>query len=170
MRGRSHALLLLAGGAAGALVLTVLQIPAGTLIGAVVGSALASRLPWAPVSSGGLPTPVRTVGLVLLGCAAGVNLDLETLQTLARIAVPLVASVLALLLLNLALAAVLVRRYGIDPLTAALACAPGGISEVSITASQMGAQMGVVLAVHTVRVLAVVLLVLPSLIAVLGTS
>jgi uncharacterized protein len=169
-REPAHALLLLAGGAVGAAVFTLLGLPAGTLIGAVVGSALANRV---RVSSSGplpLPAPVRVVGLALLGCAAGVRLDAHTLTALGHIALPLAGALAALVALNLLLAVVLVRRYDVDPLTAILACAPGGLSEIAVTGSQLGAQMGVLLAIHTVRVLAVVLLVLPLLVAVLGPA
>lgn len=158
---------LLVGGLLGAALLTALQLPAGTLIGAVLGSALANRVP-AGGGPGTLPAPFRVVGLVLLGCVAGVRLDGATLATLGRIALPLAAAVLALVLLNVALAAVLVKRYAVDPLTAVLACAPGGISELSVAAQQMGARTEVVIAIHAVRVLVVVLVVLPVLVVVLA--
>ena len=168
--GPAHAALLLSGAAVGAWVFTVLNVPAGTLIGSVVGSAVVNRSPWTPSGAQPLPVPIRVGGLALLGCAAGVRLDADTLTTLGRIAVPLVASILALVVLDLVLAVVLVRHYDVDPLTAVLACAPGGLSEIAVTGAQMGAQMGVLLAIHTVRVLACVLLVLPVLVAVLGPT
>jgi uncharacterized protein len=168
--GPAHAALLLAGAAVGAWVCTLLGLPAGTLIGAVVGSAVVNRSALMPAGARPLPVPIRVVGLALLGCAAGVRLDADTLSALGHIALPLVASILALVALDLVLAVVLVRRYDVDPLTAVLACAPGGLSEIAVTGAQLGAQMGVLLAIHTVRVLAVVLLVLPVLVAVLGPS
>lgn len=168
--GWGRALLLLVGGAAGAAALTTLRVPAGALIGAVVGSALVNRARRSSVDAEGLPAPVRTVGLILLGCTAGVQLETTTLLTLAHVAVPLVASIVVLLLLDLALAVVLARRYEIDPLTAVLACAPGGVTEIAVTASRLGARLGPVLAIHTVRVLAVVLLVLPALVATLPST
>jgi uncharacterized protein len=168
--GPTHAALLLAGAAVGAWVFTLLNLPAGTLIGAVVGSAVVNRSPWMPTGARPLPVPIRVVGLALLGCAAGVRLDGDTLVALGHIALPLVASILALVVLDLVLAVVLVRRYDVDPLTAVLACAPGGVSEIAVTGAQMGAEMGVLLAIHTVRVLAVVLLVLPVLVALLGPT
>ncbi|MPZ93578.1 MAG: ammonia monooxygenase [Propionibacteriales bacterium] len=173
-RAVSDAALLLAGGTVGAAALTLAKVPAGTLVGAVVGSAVANRLSArrselpAEVAQRSLPTPVRVVGMVLLGCVAGVRLDRGTLHNLAEVALPLGIGVLLLLAVNVLVAAVLVRRYGIDPLTAVLACAPGGVSEIAVTASQLGARTGVVLSVHMVRVLAVVLVVLPLLVAVLG--
>jgi membrane AbrB-like protein len=166
----SRAVVLLAGGAAGAALLSAAQLPAGTLLGAVVGSALARRYGErvSPASGWTLPSPVRVVGQVLLGCVAGVRLDANTLRTLGRIALPLGGAVLALLLVNVAVAAVLVRRYRIDPVTAVIACAPGGVSELAVTAEEKGARLEVVLAIHMVRVITVVLVVLPLLVLVLG--
>jgi uncharacterized protein len=155
----------LGGGLAGATVLVLLQVPAGGIVGAVAGSAIASGV------RGRRPPPraVRVVGMVLLGCAAGVRLNVETLQTLLHLALPLLAAVAALLVLDVGLAVVLHRRYGVDPVTALLACAPGGVSEISVLADDNNARTGVVIAVHVVRVVTVVLIVLPLLVMVLGT-
>jgi uncharacterized protein len=161
---------LLAGAFAGALVCTALRIPAATVVGSVAGSALVNR--WRPAEFHH-PMPVRalrTVGLVLLGCAAGARLDAETLRTIAGLAVPVLTGVALLLVLELLLAALLITRYGVDAVTAVLAFAPGGLSEITLTAREMGARMSVVLAVHMVRVLAVVLLLLPVLVAWAGAS
>lgn len=158
----------LAASAVGATVLGLLGMPAGVLIGAVLGSVVANRLLPGDGGVRELPTSVRVLGLVMLGCAAGVRLDGSTLATLGHIAVPLLVSVAALLVLDVLLAWVLVTRYDVDAMTAVIACAPGGLSAISITANEMGARMGVVLAIHTVRVLAVVLVVLPVLVAWLG--
>lgn len=157
-------LLALAGGLVGATVLVLLHIPAGGIVGAVAGSAMASGV------RGLRPPPraVRVVGMVLLGCAAGVRLDVQTLQTLLHLALPLVAAIGALLVLDLALAIVLHRRYGVDPVTALLACAPGGVSEISILAQDTNARTGIVIAVHVVRVVTVVLVALPLLLLLLG--
>lgn len=148
--------------AVGAGVLTLLRLPAGALIGAVIGAAAVNRV---RPAKGVRPIPVwvRVTGLVLLGCVAGASLDLSTLESLARMALPLLAAVVGLLVLDLALAWVLVRYYGVDALTAVMACAPGGVSEIALTAAQAGARMGVVLAIHGVRVLVVVTVALPLL-------
>jgi len=149
----------LTGGLAGALLLVLLQVPAGGIVGAVAGSALASGV------RGCTPPPrvVRGVGMALLGCAAGARLEPSTLEALLHLAVPILLAVAALLLLDVVLAAVLTRRYGVDPVTALLACAPGGVSEMTMMADDAGARIEIVVAVHVVRVATVVLVALPLL-------
>lgn len=143
-------------------VLTLLRLPAGPLIGAVIGAAAVNRVR-PEQDARPLPAWVRVTGLVLLGCVAGARLDLSTLESLVRMALPLLAAIIGLLVLDLVLAWVLVRHYDVDALTAVMACAPGGVSEIAFTAAQAGARMGVVLAIHGVRVLVVVTVALPLL-------
>jgi membrane AbrB-like protein len=165
---------LLAGGFLGATVLSLLHVPAGALIGSVLGSMAASKAAQAVVRGrreravGGLPHaapilpgPVRVVGQVILGVLAGERLNTETLATLLHSLLPVVLSVVLMLLLTMALARYLVVRRNVDPLTAVMSAAPGGISVLAITAQRQGAVMHVVLAIHLFRVLVVVLVVLP---------
>jgi uncharacterized protein len=154
------------GGLVGASLLVLLNVPAGGIVGAVAGSALASGVRGRPPP----PYGVRVVGMVLLGCAAGVRLDLQTLETLLHLILPLLASVGLLLALDVALATVLVRRYSVDPVTALLACAPGGVSEMAVLADEINARTGIVIAIHVVRVATVVLVALPLLLVVLGPT
>ena len=154
------------GGLVGASLLVLLNVPAGGIIGAVAGSAATSGFRGRPPP----PYGVRVVGLVLLGCAAGVRLDLQTLETLLHLIVPLLVAVVLLLALDVGLATVLVHRYSVDPVTALLACAPGGVSEMSVLADEANARTGIVIAIHVVRVATVVLVALPLLLLLLGPS
>ena len=112
---------------------------------------------------------MRVIGQVLLGVLAGARLNEETLFTLLRSLLPVIAAVIFILGLSMLLARYLFSRHGVDPLTAVMSAAPGGISELAITAHRQGAVMHVVLAIHLFRVLIVVLLVLPILLHVLKT-
>ena len=104
---------------------------------------------------------------MLLGVLAGARLGAETLQTLAISAVPVLVAVVLLLGLSMLLARYLFSRHGVDPLTAVMATAPGGISELASVAEQRGAAMHIVLAIHLFRVLVVVLVVLPIVLLIL---
>lgn len=159
---RSQTLVLFVGAAAGAGVLTALQVPAGGIIGAVLGSATVSMLRERPSAT----APLRLVGLYLLGIASGLRLDAETLGQLAGLAVPFGFSLSVLLLVQV-LVAWSLTRLGIEPRTALLAAAPGGISEFSSLAADVRADVGAVTAIHIVRVIVVVLVALPLLIGVL---
>ena len=168
-----NGIVLLLGGLVGAGVLTLLRVPAGALIGSVLGAMAVNKIRdsvsrgattgASPRAARSLPRGIRVIGQVLLGVLAGARLDQDTLSTLIRSLLPVVAAVVLMLAASLVLARYLVRHRDVDPLTAVMAAAPGGISELAITAQQQGARMHVVLTVHLFRVLVVVLLVLPAL-------
>lgn len=173
------ALRLLVGGCAGATVLTLLNFPAGALIGAVLGAMAVNKVTdevvrrrrhgtGIPDRLRGLPGWLRVTGQALLGVMAGARLSGETLRLLAVSAVPVIVSVFLLLGLTMVLARYLIRRHGVDPLTAVMASAPGGVSELAIAAQRRGATMHVVLSIHLFRVLVVVLIALPLLLLVIG--
>nr|WP_277349108.1 AbrB family transcriptional regulator [Streptomyces sp. HNM0575] len=200
-------------GAAGGLLLTWLRVPAGTLVGAVLGSAAAGTITFGGVVPGRAagrdghgrrtgtrprqrqrqdgqpdsppprlgpgsqtePPPqhplqhwARTAGLVLIGCVSAARLDGKSLRMMGLVALPVLAGVVLLLALDAVLARWLMRRHGLDATTAVLACAPGGLSELSVLAVKERADVGTVTVVHLVRVLVVVLLALPGLVLVLG--
>lgn len=159
----------LAGASAGAMLLSLLQVPAGVLLGAVIGAALANgAVPrTSPIA---MPRWVRVTGFVVLGCLTGVRLEPAALGVLARIALPVLVAVGVLLLLNVLLALVLVRRYRVDAMTAVLATAPGGLSEIVGVSLDWGARTSLVVAVHSVRVLVIVLVALPLLVAYLSAA
>lgn len=159
-------LVLLASGSAGGALLTALQVPAGAIVGAVLGSAAVNGT----VAGPPLAKPVRISGLIVLGCLAGARLDPDSLRRLAVLVVPLVVAAVLLLVLDGLLARLLHKRYGVDPVTALFACAPGGVSEVVVVAERAGAKLDVVVAIHLVRVLVVVLVALPALVLLLGPA
>lgn len=159
----------LTGAVVGAALLWAVHVPAGILVGAVIGSACANLL-WPRAEPITFPPLMRQVAFVLLGTIAGVRLEMDALVGLARIAIPVLLAVGMLLVVNLLLAVVLVRRSGLDPQTAVLAAAPGGLSEIAGVAVDVRAQVDVVVAVHTIRVLLVVLVVLPLAVAWLPAS
>lgn len=159
---RTQTVALFVGAAAGAGVLTTLNVPAGGIIGAVLGSATVSMFRERPSST----APLRLAGLYLLGIASGLRLDSHTLAQLAALAVPFGVSLCVLVVVQILVAWTL-TKLGIEPRTALLAAAPGGISEFSSLAADVRADVGAVTAIHIVRVIVVVLVALPLLIGVL---
>lgn len=142
-------------------------IPAGMLLGSAVGAALANQ-PWFQrLRPAAFPRPLRHVGMIFVGLVSGVLLTVESITSTAIVALPVVVAYLGLAALNLLLIALLMARYDVDPATAVLAVTPGGLAEVTAVAMDKGAQMGVVLTVHAVRMFTLVLVLLPILLVVL---
>ncbi|WP_404287394.1 AbrB family transcriptional regulator [Glutamicibacter arilaitensis] len=168
--------LLLAGGFLGATVFTLLQIPAGALVGSVggamvVNALVARRLSKQKKQRGtsathirALPRPLRITGQVLLGVIAGSQLTVYTLEQLFGVLIPMLGYVVALLASTILLARYLFIKFGIDPVTAVISAMPGGLSEILPFAQRQGAQLHAVLTIHMFRVLVVVLIVLPIMI------
>lgn len=159
-------LLTVAAATAGAALLTLLRVPAGALVGAVLGSAVAS----VRSRTGGYPRGLRVGGMVLLGCAAGAQVTSESLPTLLAMLAPTLLGVAVLLVLDVGLALILHYRFGLDIPTALLACAPGGVSEIASIAAEVGAKSGIVVSIHVLRVLLVVLIALPLVVGILGAQ
>ncbi|AOS64477.1 AbrB family transcriptional regulator [Actinoalloteichus hymeniacidonis] len=155
---------LLLGGSLGAALALLLGVPAGGIFGAVAGSALVNAR-W----TGFRPARwVNRLGLLLLGCVAGARLDAGSLATLLHLALPVLLGVVFLLLVDVGLALLLSRRFGMELKTGLLACAPGGFSEMSAVAIEVGARLEVVVAIHLVRIASVVLAVMPLLVWLAG--
>ncbi|OLT49276.1 ammonia monooxygenase [Saccharomonospora sp. CUA-673] len=145
-----------------------LGLPAGMLLGSALGAALVNQ-PYRPsMRPTAFPRAMRQTGLIAIGLVSGVMLTVDSLVSTAAIALPVVGAYLALGILNLSLITLLMSRYGLDPATAVLTVTPGGLSEVSALAIDKGAQLGVVLTVHAVRLFALVFLLLPVLLMVLA--
>ncbi|MET9711704.1 AbrB family transcriptional regulator [Nocardiopsis alba] len=160
---------LLAGAAVVGSLLELLGVPAGMLLGSAIGAALANQK-WTPrLRPTTFPRPLRYVGLLLVGLVSGVLLTMESLGSTASVALPVIAAYLGLAMVNLLVIALLMARYDVDPATAVLAVTPGGLAEVTSLAIDKGARMGVVMTVHSVRLLTIVFVFLPIVLAVVGS-
>lgn len=159
---------LLAGAAVVGSLFELMGIPAGMLLGSAVGAALVNQ-PWfSRIKPTTFPRPMRHIGLIVIGLVSGVLLTLESITSTAVVAPPVIAAYLCLAVVNLLVVTLLMARYDVDPATAVLAVTPGGLAEVTSVAIDKGAQMGVVMTVHAVRLFTLVLVLLPILLVVLA--
>jgi len=132
-----------------------LNVPAGALVGSMV--AVAAISVWgAEIRQ--LPGSVEFLAFVALGWAIGDGVTRRTLSELWSSALPLVFIVVALLAIGGILAALAVAFGWMDSTTAFLAASPGALSQMSALAAALDANAPLVAAVHTVRVVAIVLL------------
>jgi hypothetical protein len=140
---------------AGAWVFERLHVPAGALIGAMVGI---GGLKLAAVPAWDLPAAGRFATYALVGWLLGQTVSRDTLGALRTAVLPVVVVVVLFLGLAVVLSLALVRLELFDPVTAILATAPGGIAQIGVLSVESGAQVPVVLSVHLLRVTSVIVL------------
>jgi membrane AbrB-like protein len=145
-------LLTLAMTAAAAGIGLALNIPGAALFGPlVVGVALQS----AGLLHVTLPQPVLAISYALIGWRIGLAFTRETLLVAARALPRVLLSIAALIAFSAGLAFVLSSTTGIDPVTAYLAVSPGGLDSVAIIATSVPVDQPFVMAMQTLRFLAV---------------
>jgi membrane AbrB-like protein len=157
-------LTLLAGAFAGGIVAELLGVPAGAILGAVLGALAVSLARPGPR----LPRPFREAGKILLGTVVGVSFAPELLATVGQLLLPVSVGILLLILSGLGVSLVLHHVFGWDMPTALYASTPGGLSELALTSEEVGARTHIVVAVHTVRVITIVILGPPALTLLIG--
>jgi len=140
---------------AGPLIARALRIPAGAMLVPLVLGAVLVHFGWLAIQ---LPTWLLTASYAFIGWNIGLRFT-RPLLIHAALALPrILACVVAIIVLCGAVAGMLVVAAGIDPLTAYLATSPGGADSVAIIASSSSADVSFVMAMQTVRLLAVLFL------------
>ncbi|MCF8477056.1 MAG: AbrB family transcriptional regulator [Pseudolabrys sp.] len=141
----------LAFGIVGGLAFGFLGMPAGWLSGAIVvvaAAALAGR----PMR---MPVPFMRILLVALGISLGAVVTPETLNGMATYPLSIFVLLVAMGCVSVAGAAYLRIVHGWDNLTAYLAAAPGGLSQVMAVGAEFDADLRGIAIVQTLRVVIV---------------
>lgn len=139
---------------AGATLFHLLRVPAGALLGAMVAVA------WLNVVVEASPPPslIEFSALAAIGWGIGSGVTRETLNVLSANAAAIVVPAVLLLLFGGFLAWVLTSVGILDPMTAYLATAPGSISQIAAVSTSLNAQTEIIVAMHTVRIVAIILM------------
>jgi membrane AbrB-like protein len=133
----------------------VLRIPAGAfLVPMVVGIVLVHF----GLMKIELPTWLLVGAYAFVGWNIGLRFTRPLLIHAARSLPTVVAFTLILIALCGAVAGLLVLGAGVDPLTAYLATSPGGVDSVAIISASSGGDVSFVMAMQTVRLIAVLFL------------
>jgi uncharacterized protein len=141
--------LLVAVGLLGAGTLVVLRVANAWILGPLFGVALCTAQ---GIALSALPVGVVNAGQLLIGCALGVRFSREFFRSAPRFMA--VAALTALLSMTLAaaLAGALAWFSSVPLATLVLATAPGGVSEMCITAKVLQLGVPLVTACHVLRV------------------
>ncbi len=136
--------------------LDAMTVPAGVLIGAILGAAGMNLSLGRGFSC---PNWVKVSAQIGLSMVIGRNLTPRTLQLILSLFLPLCVSLSFLQAWSFVLGVALRRVSGWDPVTCLMASCPGGLSQVVFLAEDMGADSIKVSVMHTVRMVSIVVFV-----------
>jgi hypothetical protein len=134
--------------AAGGLTLGLMGVPAGYLSGSILAVAIAS-LAGRPMT---MPSPLVRVLLVLIGISLGAVVTPATLNGITAYPVSIAVLLAAMICISVSGAQYLRVVHGCDTITAYLAAAPGGLSQVIGLATELDADIRAIAIVQTMRV------------------
>lgn len=130
------------------------KVPAGAMLVPMVLGMAVKLAGLAPLV---LPTPFLALCYAVVGWGIGNRFTPDVVAYAARVFPRVLGGILALILVCGAMAAVLVRVAGVDPLTAYLATSPGGADSVSIIATATRVDIPFVIAMQMARFFLVLL-------------
>ena len=129
-----------------------LRLPAGTIIGAMI-AVLIMNILW---DCANVPDPFRPYIRIMAGVYIGTRMSAKDVLSLRSILPATIMMVFGLIFLNLCVGIGISAVSQLDPKTALLAAAPGGIQEMTLVADDLGADAGQVAILQTVRVIFVI--------------
>jgi membrane AbrB-like protein len=147
--------LTVAAGSAGAFLAPRLRLPAPALFGPLILTAALSLV--GVTGSTQVPPLAREAAFAMIGLQIGIGFKRDTLREIARLALPVAASIAGLLLACFALGWLLALTADVSLLDGYLATTPGGLYAVLPIAYGTGANTTFVLAVQGLRLFAMVL-------------
>ncbi|TGG96641.1 MAG: AbrB family transcriptional regulator [Aphanocapsa feldmannii 277cV] len=150
-------LLYVLAGTAGGLLALATGIPAAPLVGALLGAGAVNALHWLPTVQ--WPSGTRTLLEIGIGTVIGTGLSAGARGELLQLWRPALLITMALVMTGVMVGLWSSRLLKIDPVTALLGAAPGGITGMSLVGEEMGVGAAVA-TLHAVRLLTV-LVVLP---------
>lgn len=141
-------LLLTTAGLGGLLAARLLHLPSPSFLGPVLGVVLLS---WSLGLQLQLPAPAFALGLLLVGLSIGRRFDLSMARQLGKAALIETGLVIILILVSLVVGRLFHSVTGVDTMTAVLGSTPGGMEVMVASAVDLGADLGLVLAMHMTR-------------------
>ena len=148
-----NALLTLAAGIMGWRIAARLKLPAPAMLGSMIAVGLTNIL----FDYAALPLAVKVFAQAISGAFIGLQINRSDLGRLKSLIVPFL--ILAVLLTaNTFVVGIVIRQLcGWDWMTALLACVAGGVTDISLIAMEMGADVGTVAMMQTSRLVGVLL-------------
>jgi hypothetical protein len=137
--------------ACGGLLGRQLKIPAGTMLGAILFTAVFQLL----TDQAMIPLQTRPWLQMAAGLALGSGIRKRDIKELRLLIIPCLVMIVCMIILNLIFGVLMYRVSSLSLATALLATAPGGMTDMALIAGELGADMVQVTLLHLVRLLAI---------------
>ncbi|MEL7565309.1 MAG: AbrB family transcriptional regulator [Dehalobacterium sp.] len=148
----------------GGLLLTYLNIPAGAMVGAMLGTALIQVKQSDKME---IPLKVRRIVRMMMGAYVGLGITEEGIRQVHDIIWPAVMTIVGMILLTLVTMIMLHKLYGWDLKMAILSSTPAGLSEIGMNAEDFQTDPVPITTVHLFR-LVTILVTVPIILKLLG--
>ncbi|MBL4938225.1 AbrB family transcriptional regulator [Clostridium sp. YIM B02515] len=142
----------------GGIIALRLKVPAGAMVGSMIFTAAFN------IATGRvfMPQDVKVVTQIAAGAFIGAGITRKDVVDLKFVIKPAVLMVLSMILLDLLMGYIMYKVTGVDLTTCLFASAPGGIVDMSLISSDMGADTSKVAILQMIRLL-IVFIVLPPM-------
>lgn len=144
-------------GLLGGLIFTKIKFPAGAIVGALIAVGVLNIF----TGRAYVPSNFKIVTYSMAGLYIGMGIDIDTVRNMKRLLKPLVIMIALFLFLCLSIGIVLYYATDLDVVTSLFSVAPGGITDVTLTAMDMGGDAPVVAVIQTLRLLSVYCISMP---------
>lgn len=153
----THLLLLLMIAAAGGLLFKVIGIPAGAILGAVCAIVVYN----VRFGEAFYPKPLMVIIQIAAGCYIGSKIGVDTFTALPSLMIPVGIMIVEVFAMAVITAFIIHTTCKLDYTTALFSCIPGGITETSIIAEELGLDTPKIVIMHTFRIVATISLMPP---------
>ncbi len=140
---------------AGGLLLDFMNIPAGAIVGSMLGTATAQVATGADIK---ITLPIKRVIRATLGCYIGLGITLEGVRELKSILGAGVIMMFGMILLTFLVTFLLVKLCKWNLVQAFLSSLPAGLSEIGMNAEEFKADPMAVTTIHLMRLITILTL------------
>ncbi|WP_097027374.1 AbrB family transcriptional regulator [Clostridium peptidivorans] len=141
-----------------------LNVPAGTMIGSMVITAVFNVI----TGKAFMPQDVKIITQIATGAFIGAGIKLKDVIGLKKMIKPVMIMVPSMITLDILIGLIMYKTTDLDLITSLFACAPGGIVDMSLISSDLGADSSKVALLQMIR-LSTVLIIFPSMIKLISS-
>ncbi|MBO3444337.1 AbrB family transcriptional regulator [Clostridium sp. CCUG 7971] len=139
-------------GVIGAFIAKKLKVPAGAMVGSMVFVGIFNVITGAAY----VENSTRFFVQVIAGAFIGIDMDKEKLMEIKNLIKPAIVMIIGLLILNILVGIFIYKTTSLDLLSSLFAAVPGGMADMSIISSEMGADTSMVAVFQLARLISVI--------------